>query len=177
MENFLAVAVALLTIAVAVDLLITFALIRRVRSSETATTSAAPEPAAVPSIGAFLGDFDVTADDGSHLTRADVEAGTHRFVFVLPECGGCHELIASLDPAAVRDPALTFVVAGLEHDPKTDALVSSIPADVRVVRSPLGSGMTSAFKVAAFPTAVTVTDGQVARVSATLEASATPASA
>ena len=175
MENFLAVAVGLLTVAVAVDLLITFALIRRVRASEAVDSPV--EPSAVPSIGAFLGDFDVTADDGSRLTRQDVEVGTHRFVFVLPECGGCGELIAALDPAAVPDPALTFVVAGMEHDPATDALVSSIPADVRVVRSPLGGGMSRAFKVAAFPTVVSVTDGQVARVSTTLESGVAPAPA
>ena len=166
MEDILAVAVVLLAIAVAANLLITFALIRRMRSGETAATSA--EPSAVPTVGAFLGDFDVTADDGQRMTRQDVADGTHRFVFVLPECGGCGELIASLTPADTRDPSLTFVVAGMEHDPATAGLVSSLPADVRVVRSPLGGGVSRAFQVAAFPTVVTVTDGRVSRVSVTL---------
>jgi len=161
----LTAAVVILAIAVASNLLITFAMIRRLKASELAGRQDADSFR--PTVGAAVGEFSGTAADGSTWDSAALGLGTHTVVFLLPNCGGCTSLVDGLAPAQQPDRSIVVVVSGTADDPAVVSLIQKIPRDLKIVVAKLGSEISQAFGVATFPTVVQVADGKVVAVGET----------
>jgi hypothetical protein len=162
MIPILTAAVIVLAVAVAANLLITFAMIRRLRASESAGRQ--DIDSFRPDLGSVVGEFEVATTTGDRLTQRDLADGSFLLAFLLPECGGCGRVVAELQPDVLNDRSVIVAVAGSAGDPPTVAMLQSIPDDLRVVLSPVGGSMSQAFHVATFPTIVEVVDGRVAGV-------------
>jgi hypothetical protein len=162
MIPILTAAVIVLAILVALNLLVTFAMIRRLKASEMAAQDDANSFR--PTVGSTIGEFEVTAMDGSAFTHHDLADGPSTVVFLLPNCGGCGRLIRELAPEAYAERSVVVAVAGVAGDPQAVAMIQSIPSDLRVVLAPLGGSMNQAFHVATFPTVVHLYDGKVTEV-------------
>lgn len=158
----LTAAVVVLAVAVTLNLLITFAMIRRLKANELAAQQEADSFR--PIVGAAVGDFSAAATDGSTWDSTTLATGTHTVVFLLPNCGGCTSLVNRLAPAEQPDRSIVVVVSGAADDPSTVSLIQTIPADLRLVVAQLGSAVSQAFGVATFPTVVQVADGKVIAV-------------
>ncbi|WP_117210543.1 hypothetical protein [Allorhizocola rhizosphaerae] len=163
----LTAAVVILAIAVIVNMLLTFAMIRRLRASELAAKQDAE--AFRPSVGSPVGEFSATATDGSAWDSRALGIGTHTVAFLLPNCGGCTSLVNRLTPAHQPDRSIVVVVSGSADDPATVAVVQAIPGDLKVVIAQLGGDVGQAFKVATFPTIVQVVEGRIAAVGETFD--------
>ncbi|HCT75113.1 MAG TPA: hypothetical protein DGG94_05415 [Micromonosporaceae bacterium] len=166
MIPFLTGAVIVLAIAVAANLFITFAMIRRLRASEIAARDDADSFR--PTVGNTIGEFEVTSTDGAKLTHRDLADGSFRIAFLLPECGGCGRVVSEL--AELADRSVIVAVAGTAGDPATVKMIQSIPDDLRVILSPVGGAIGQAFHLATFPTVVEIVDGRVTGVGETFAA-------
>jgi hypothetical protein len=175
MITILTAAVVVLAVAGSTNLMITFAMIRRMRASESAGQQDADSFR--PTVGSVVGDFEVATTTGDLLTQRDLANGSFRLAFLLPECGGCGRVVAELQPDVLLDRSVIVAVAGSAGDPPTVAMLQSIPSDLRTVISPVGGTMSQAFHVATFPTIVEVVDGRVASVSETVASSLAVAAA
>lgn len=166
MIPFLTGAVVVLSIAVAANLLITFAMIRRMRANENAAREDADSFR--PTVGNLVGTFEAADTTGEALTDRDLADGHHRLAFLLPGCGGCGRVVSELAELADRD--VIVVVAGTAKEPSVVDFVQSIPDGYRVVLSPVGGPLSQAFHLATFPTVVDVVDGHVTGVGETFAA-------
>lgn len=161
----LTAAVAVLAVAVVFNLLITFAMIRRLKANELAAQQDADSFR--PDVGAAVGQFSGTAVDGSTWDSATLGLGTHAVVFLLPNCGGCATTIDRLAAAEQPDRSIVVVVSGIADDPSVVSLIHKIPSDLKVVVAQLGGEVSQAFGVGTFPTVVQVVDGRVTAVGET----------
>src|SRR5690349_19517501 len=108
-------AVVVLGLAVAFNLLLTFAVLRRLKTMDRASEpSADPDR---PAVGTPVGRFDAVSDDGYRLTDADLSHGLTRFAFLMPECGPCEGLIRALRAGSLRDRTLLVVIAEEAYHP------------------------------------------------------------
>jgi hypothetical protein len=164
--QFLTGAVIVLSIAVAANLLITFAMIRRLRASEAAAREDADSFR--PTVGNVVGEFEVADTAGTPFTADDLANGQHRLAFLLPGCGGCGRVVGEL--GELTDRSVIVVVAGTASEPPAVDMVQSIPEGYRVVLSPVGGPLSQAFHLATFPTVVEVADGRVTGVGETFAA-------
>jgi hypothetical protein len=158
-------AVAVLAVTVVFNLLITFAMIRRLKANELAGQEDADSFR--PKVGAAVGEFSSTAVDGSTWDSATLGLGMHTIVFLLPNCGGCAAMIDRLAPAEQPDRSIVVVVSGIAADPSVVSLMNKLPRDLKVVVAQLGGEISQAFGVGTFPTVVQVADGMVAAVGET----------
>ncbi|MEV6964180.1 hypothetical protein AB0M47_03615 [Hamadaea sp. NPDC051192] len=162
MITVLSAAVAILAVVVTLNLLLTFSLIRRWR-----TTSGPADPAAYrPSAGALVRPFRATMLDGAPFSEADLRHGRHTLVFLLPNCGGCTSLVEEIRSAVV--PGLVVVISGAGGDPAVQEILAELPETTRVVLSPLGDAASEGFQVSTYPTVLEVADGTIVRVGASL---------
>jgi hypothetical protein len=152
----LAVVVALLAVVTAGHLLLTFALIRRVRVLQE-RGGHADEPVPVPPAGSVVGPFSAATTSGGVVTDADVADGL--VVFVSPTCEPCQKLVDGLLRDRQERPAAVFVAG--EQGPETMAFAAKVAplGEVAVVTDE--GGAVGAFGVTAFPTVVRVAGGVV----------------
>lgn len=150
----LSVVVVLLAVVTAGHLLLTFALIRRVRLLQE--RGHLDEPVPLPAAGARVGAFRAATTTGGALTEADVADGL--VVFVSPTCEPCRKLVDDLLRERER-PAAVFVSG--DPGPETSAFVAQVAplGDVAVVEDE--GGAVGAFGVTAFPTVVRVAAGVI----------------
>lgn len=136
MTQVLLAAVILLGIAVAADLALTFAVVRRLAAVEDAAASAGPavpERPPYPDQGFRVGDFTARLLDGSEVDRSVLADTFATVLFLLPHCEPCKKLIASIrggvEPAG--SPVVAFVI-GAADSPDVHEVAASLPAGVRV---------------------------------------------
>lgn len=152
---YVVAALIVLGAVLALNLLLTFGVIRRLREHTKILEAAVP--------GSSITDFSATTVDGVTLTRdrlsGDSEALT--VAFLAPECGSCRSLVPELAGWAARqDRERTLVVLdGQVSDPADLVAVLNPVAQVIVERS--GTPVASAFKVDAFPSFCVVGEGRV----------------
>jgi hypothetical protein len=164
----LSAAVVVLAVAVALNLLLTFAILRRLRTMNTASAGQGDEHR--PAIGTPVGRFDAVSDDGYRLTDDDLKHGLTRFAFLMPECGGCEELLHKLRPAVLQDRTLLVVIAEEADHPAAVAMRKGVPDDLRVFFAPLGGAMCEAFRMNVFPSVVEVAGGRIIAIADTITA-------
>ncbi|WP_027344624.1 hypothetical protein [Hamadaea tsunoensis] len=164
----LAAAVVVLAAVVALNLLLTFAILRRLRTMKE--SGGAEADTHRPPVGTPVGRFDAVSDDGFRLTDEDLRHGLTRFAFVMPGCGPCEGLLSALRPGILSDRTLLVVVAEEAGHPDAVAMRESIPDDLRVFFAPLGSPMCEAFQMAVFPSVVEVAGGRMIAIADTIAA-------
>jgi hypothetical protein len=156
--SVLAALVGALTLLTGFNLLLLFAVLRRLREIED---RGAPAPAEVaPAAGIRVRPWSVTLTDGAAMS--DVDLGPDAVVlFLTPGCGPCGRLVRQVadDPAALGGAALAVVVGDAPGD-RTYADV--LPQNLPLAYADEGAPIVAAFGgVDAFPTVVVVRDGIV----------------
>ncbi|MBB4912810.1 cytochrome P450 [Actinophytocola algeriensis] len=157
----LIVAVVLLAVATVGHLLLTFALIRRVRDLQNRTV--VPHDDGLPTAGTPVGPFSLERLDGSRLDTEDLATGDVLVGFFAAGCSPCTAVVADLldDPPAERFVALVDSGAA---EPTTDlATRLSSVAEVAVV--PWESTVSAAFGQEGFPALLRVRDGVIVEAS------------
>ena len=154
----LTVAVVLLAAATAANLLLTFALIRRVRDLQN--RSVVPHDDGLPAAGTPVGPFSIERVGGGSLGTEDLATGDVLVGFFAAGCTPCTAVVADLldDPPAERFVA--FVDSG-EAEPTEDLAtrLSAIAEVVAVV--PWDSTVPAAFGQEGFPALLRVRDGVI----------------
>ncbi|MCX4750515.1 hypothetical protein OG455_34245 [Kitasatospora sp. NBC_01287] len=173
----LSVLASVLGIATAVNLSLTFAVIRRLREMEAGQGGAAAEK--LPPTGFPVAEFTAETVSGRSLSRADIAGGEALVGFVMVGCGPCAQLIDSLTGGAdtgVADP-LFFVIgdpssaeaqgiAGKLSPVGDVALVADVPA------------LTAAFGgVRSYPTLIRLRDGVIVQAGHNLDGVRAPTAA
>ncbi|WP_405358874.1 hypothetical protein OG535_05965 [Kitasatospora sp. NBC_00085] len=149
-----------LGIATAANLVLTFAVIRRLRTLEEGGPGA---PDALPAVGTAVGEFSAVTTFGEELTVADVASGDAFAGFVMVGCTPCGTLIDSLAGGAATgaDDPLFFVI-GDPESPETRRMTAALGAVGRVAVVAEKSSATAAFgQVGAFPTLLRLKDGVI----------------
>jgi hypothetical protein len=167
----LTTAVILLGALCALDLLLTFGVIRRLRE-HTATLEdllrrggGAPVGPAIagdlPAAGKEVGPFAATTVDGAEISR-DLVPADHVAVFLTSDCPSCKDQVPALRSwAAAQDRERTVVVVdGRLADPAE--LVEALAPVATVVVESTGIPVTEAYGVHAFPSFAVVAGGRVA---------------
>jgi len=175
MLTALIAAAVVLGIATAANLVLTFAVIRRLRALEEGGTAA---PASLPAVGTAVAEFSAVTIAGEEVTAADVAVGDAFAGFVMVGCTPCGRLIESLADGAVTgaDDPLFFVV-GDPEDPETRRMTAALDPVGRVAVVDEKSSATAAFgQISAFPTLLRLKDGVIAVASHDLD-DVVPASA
>ncbi|MFD0275217.1 hypothetical protein ACFVHB_15120 [Kitasatospora sp. NPDC127111] len=150
-----------LGIATAANLVLTFAVIRRLRTLEEGGTGA---PDALPAVGTAVGGFSAVTTTGAEVTEADVADGDAFAGFVMVGCTPCGKLIESLAGGAATgaDDPLFFVV-GDPESPETRRMAATLAPVGRVSVVAEKSPATAAFgRISAFPTLLRLKDGVIA---------------
>ncbi|MGY0235090.1 TlpA family protein disulfide reductase [Longispora urticae] len=152
MESLLAAAVLILAAIVLLNLVLTFAVIRRLRDGATAGPAA-------PGVGDPVPTFATTMTDGATLTHRDLLVGPATVVFALPGCAPCTRTLAALPGA---EPTFVFVMG--EPGGETEAVLAKVPFFARAGVTPMDGPVGRAFGVALFPTTLRVADGVIREV-------------
>ncbi|WP_018350491.1 TlpA family protein disulfide reductase [Longispora albida] len=154
MISLLWAAVLVLAGAVVLNLVLTFAVIRRLRESEGTRKPAGATQG--PAAGDPVPAFTVTLTSGGTLTDRDLPAGDATIVFALPGCAPCTKVLAAL-PGTV--PTFVFVM-GEPGDEGTEAVLAKVPsfASAAVIADD------RAFGVEMFPTTLHITGGLIRKV-------------
>jgi hypothetical protein len=167
--GILTAVVALLAIVLAIDLIVTFALIRRV----SGLYSGGSAQATLPQVGSAVAEFAVGPEAGDRLELADLQAANLTVIFMMTGCGPCQGLLADLSTRPLRDgePVFAFIA---HHGEASDEVVGSyrsqLPPGVRTaVTSPTGD-VARAFAVQSFPVTLRVEQGIIAASGRSLDA-------
>ncbi|GAA2808843.1 hypothetical protein RMN57_06535 [Kitasatospora sp. CM 4170] len=162
MLTALIVLAVVLGIATAANLVLTFAVIRRLRTLEEGGGTGAPD--ALPAVGTAVGEFTAVTTSGEEVSAADVAAGDAFAGFVMVGCTPCGTLIESLAGGAATGAAdPLFFVVGDPESPETRRMTAALGPVGRVAVVAERSAATAAFgQVSAFPTLLRIKDGVIA---------------
>ncbi|WP_411084266.1 hypothetical protein [Streptomyces sp. cmx-18-6] len=165
--TFVVAAVVLVGVLCVFDLVLTFAVLRRLREHTAELERLAVGPSFTP------------YDHGVLVGRALPEAAAaHKpalVAFFDARCGTCHEH-APRFAARARGRGALAVVSG--EGPRADELAAHVAHDAVVIRDAAAAEVVSALEIGAFPTFLVVgPDGVVVRAEADLEALGEPAAA
>jgi hypothetical protein len=180
--GILTAVVALLAIVLAIDLIVTFALIRRV----SGLYSGGSAQDILPKVGSAVAEFAVGGEGGEggeggdRLELADLRSASLTVIFMMTGCDPCQALLADLRtrPLGDGEPVFAFIA---HHGEASDEVVGSyrsqLPPGVRTaVTSPTGD-VARAFAVQSFPVALRVDHGVIAASGHSLDAVLGPAGA
>lgn len=150
---------AILACATVANLVLLFAVIRRLRMLETG----GPVMSALPSPGMRIAKFHVTDADGRQLGDSDFTGGPHLVAFVMTSCDPCHAVLSALRTDPRFDPARTFIViAGESGHEGTQQVIELTHGLGRIAVVDHDGPVAAAFGgVDAFPALVSVRDGRV----------------
>ena len=154
--------VAVFGVVAVADLLLSFAVIRRLAAIQARGAHAGSGDTGGPAIGHRIGDFRVELLTGGTFTQADL-AGTHAFVvFLMPTCEPCKAAIAEL--AAVRAPLpapLYVLITDAQGDADVAAIAADMPPGTHIGLVSMQDATSEAFGVDGYPTALAIEDGVV----------------
>lgn len=175
MTAVLTVWIVMLTLATAGNLLLCFAVIRRLKSSGH-TPHADPMAGVVgsPRVGDEVGDFETVALNGAPLRLEECAHGRQQAVFLTPTCRACLRLLQALqalEPSRTETPRSFFLIADDPAEEATRTMAAQLARLGRVSVVGLDSSALAAFGgVAIFPTVVDLMDGRIAWVGQRLPA-------
>ncbi len=154
----LAAVVAVIGAVAVADLLLSFAVIRRLATLHAggAVSGGEPEP------GHVIGEFHVSLLTGGELTRERLRDEPSTVVFVSPSCEPCRRAIAELKELPVPlSRTLYVLIAGSAQDEDVLAVAAQMPAGTHIGTIPLDGAIMKAFGADGYPTIVNVADGIV----------------
>ncbi|MGW7482963.1 hypothetical protein ACWGH8_30710 [Nonomuraea muscovyensis] len=163
--SYLIAIVALVGALCLANLLLTLAVVRRLREHTKlidalyeAVGSGLAGAGQGVAAGEVVGDFDATTVDGDRVSRDLLPEGTV-VAFLSPDCRGCHEQLPELlSWAADQDRSRVLaVVDGRSGDPAQ--LVTALSPVAQVILDDASPQVAGAFKVQAFPTFFQVSAG------------------
>lgn len=146
---YLAAAVVVVGLLCLVNLVLTLAVIRRLRAHTTRLAELGPArpPSVLP--GTAIGEFSATALDGGSVSRAFF-SGTSVVAVFSTECASCHERLPEFTAylADARPERVLAVVAG---DPGEAGQFTDVLGTATVVVEPMGGPVSRALQVSQFP--------------------------
>lgn len=160
----LVAAVVLLAVVCLADLVLTLALVRRLRQhTDWLLALRAGEPSDLLALGSSISPFTVTTTDGATLSERDLLGAPALIGYFSPGCRPCEEEVPRFAAYAAgladRDRVLAVVVA----DDNVEAEVAALSAVARVVVSEQGGPATVALGVDSYPAVFLLgSDGRVA---------------
>ncbi|WP_433202212.1 hypothetical protein ACQP00_31940 [Dactylosporangium sp. CS-047395] len=148
-----------LTIAVALNIVLTFALLKRVAGSEARLATLERGVPTMSDIGERIEDFTATTTAGETLTRDELADGTV-IGFFDPDCEVCQSHVVAFTAAATAlgDPARTLAV--VREAEEAELMVAAFGPGVRTVIERRRGPVARAFHVMATPSFCTVGPGQ-----------------
>ena len=155
------VTTALLAGVAALNMVLSLALVRRIRPLQILIEERGIPDGMLPRIGASVARFRVELADGSVVTDEAVRTGTTLIGFFLPHCPSCDRMYARMREEPLPWPLLAFV-EGAAEDPDARAVLEKFAAVGRTgiandeVQRAVGLG-----ENAAFPTLVRIENGIV----------------
>lgn len=156
----LVAAVVLLTVVMAVHLLLTFALIRRVRELQENGATGPVRDETLPRPGFRIGNFTAELADGRSFATSDLAEGDTLVGFFAAGCSPCKPVVADL---VANPPAERFVAFVETDDGDLGAeLMAKLAGVAEVATLEQDSAVAGAFAQEGFPTLVRVTNGVVA---------------
>ncbi|GAA2026056.1 hypothetical protein GCM10009839_25450 [Catenulispora yoronensis] len=168
MVGVLAAAVAVLAVVTGLNLVLLFAVIRKLRTTE-ARLGTAPV-ATLPKQGSEIGSFLIAAEDDSMISDASIGDGM-TVACVMPGCAPCKTQIAAFRERPRSAPEKTvFFVFGGQGEPETEELVTSLAGLGQVaVTQTAGAVGVALDDVTSFPTLLRTEGGRIAAVGRTWE--------
>jgi hypothetical protein len=148
-------------VAVAADLLLSFAVIRRMASLQARIKSASGA-AGGPEIGHRVGDFRVDMITGGAFTRADLADSRAVVAFFMTSCEPCKKAVAEL--AELPDPlpfTLYVLITSTPQEPDVLSLAAAMPPGARVGEISAADGTSDAFGVDGFPSVLAIEEGAI----------------
>jgi len=162
MIEILIAIVAVFGVVAAGDLLLSFAVLRRLAAIQSRGSHAAAGGDGSPAIGHRIGDFRVELLTGGTFTLADLVTTRAFVVFLMPACEPCKAAIAELATMQAPLPApLYLLITGAQGDGDVAAIAADMPPGTRVGRISASDATSEAFGVDGFPTALAIEDGVV----------------
>jgi hypothetical protein len=151
----------------ALNLLLTFGVIRRLRQHEQVLGRGAARASAPPrmlSPGEAPSEFTAVDIDGAVLSRDQLAAGL--ISFFTPDCQPCEERLPEFVRAAEREPSgRAGVVAVVVGEPtQAGPMTRALAPVARVFTEMPGGALTTAFRVSGFPATCRLDRGQVVAV-------------
>jgi hypothetical protein len=173
MIGILTAVVVVVGVAVAADLLLSFAVIRRLAALQSRMRAGAGSGGA-PVIGHRVGDFRVELLTGGVFTLADLRDARAMVVFLTTTCEPCETAVAELRALPIPLPSTLYVlISGTGQGGDVLAVATDMPAGAHVGEIPASDAAIQAFGIDGFPTMLTIEDGIVRtsgfRVSSLLE--------
>jgi hypothetical protein len=168
MSQLAAVAISLVGALCVLDLLLTLAVIRRLREvgtrlSALERSSPSRGPSLLP-VGASVPEFSAVTAAGEPLSERALAGGRSLVAFLHGGCAPCRDLVPELKayaagPAGGGRHVLAVVVG--EEDGPANGLAGELREVATVVRGADAPPVASAFAVTGFPTLYAVADGRV----------------
>jgi hypothetical protein len=148
MTQVLLAAVIVLGIAVAVDLALTFAVIRRLAAVESSAGPAEPVKSPYPDKGFRVADFTARTLDGQDIDSSVLDDTFGTAMFLLPHCGPCGRLIDSIQDGIepVGAPVLAFIVGSPESADVLE-VAAKLPPGIQIAAVTDQGAITQAFGV------------------------------
>jgi len=167
MSQLAAVAIGLVGALCVLDLLLTLAVVRRLREMGTRLSALErSSPVRGPSqlsVGSSVPEFSAVTAAGEPLSEQALVGGRSLVAFLHSSCAPCHELVPELK-AYLASPAgggqrVLAVLIGEDH--QADGMVGELRGLATIVRGAEARPVASAFAVIGFPTLYAVAEGKV----------------
>ena len=159
--GFVIAAVALVGALCVLDLLLTVAVLRRLREHETVLERLRPEADVDALVGARVPDFTLTTVEGRTLTAAGLRGRRWLLALLSVGCGPCRE-----QAPALRDAGDDVVAIVTGEGAPANGLVEDLRGAVAVVTVQAGSGPGAALGVSVYPTLLAVDEDGVVSAAA-----------
>lgn len=158
MTGILIAVVVLVGVIAAADLLISFALIRRVAALQTRGADVSG-----PAVGHQVGQFRVPLLGGGEFSRDSLAAPRVLTVFLTTSCEPCRQAIAELTamPGALPWPLYVIIIRTDADDDDALEAAGQMPAGSRVGVITTAEAPLEAFGIDGYPTVLTIEDGIV----------------
>lgn len=165
MTSTLLVAVCLLAILTFGNLLLLFAVIRRLRAVQELAVPSMP----VPAVGTIVEPFNVETIDGREIAVNEVTSGPFLLAFLSNTCPACKTMAPQIASLALSvEPPVVLVVAGSRQE--SSALLQSLSGLDRVaVISGDHPAAEAAGRIQAFPILLAVSGGKIAASGTSLD--------
>jgi hypothetical protein len=168
--------VTLLGIILAINLLLTFALIRRVAWLSSGRSAVLRPPA----VGTAVKKFAVVTDTGTQFGLDTLRSGRFTVIFMMTGCAPCHRLLTDLSSRPILNGAQILAFIGHHGDSNDDAVAEyrrMMPAGIQVAVTDPAGDVPRAFAIQNFPTTLRVDYGVVSAAGHSLDAALDPAAA